>query len=236
MTHKDAQDGLVLYAMGGMDMEEAQDMERHLERCPQCQREIDQYLTTIRDVDLSLTEPDWSGHEEMRNNFQERLGLSSKPQPLTVESSSPDDVGSKQRDMWWAWPLAWVATLMVALGGWGLAYRNQQQLSESQRIMAFVASGRRVRLSPLHAQPAKVDLYLTSSHAVVWVRKLPSLSSGRVYEGWWITNGTPRAAGTFGPGASLLVHPKAATEFAITIEPKGGTHLPTTPILVIGKV
>lgn len=228
MTHEDAQEMLALYAVDGLESNETQAITHHVAECRTCQRDLDQYQEALGDIDLAMTRPDWSGHPEMRQEFQKRL----KSVPAEIrEVSKPTRAPSR-----WRWPVAWAATILVAIGGWSAAYHTHQQLNQSQRIMAFVTTGRPVALTSVHAVRARVDLYVTSGRAVVWVKTLPPLSSGQVYEGWWIVNGRPEDAGTFGHGATLLAHPKGATAFAITKEPEGGTKAPTTPILVLGTV
>lgn len=232
MTHKDAQDLLALYAMGELDPNEGDALARHLQECLSCRRDLDQYQDVLSDWDQALAEPDWSGHQELRRQFRARLDMP----PETLSEAPPSAVTRRAPRPAWRWPIAWAATLLVAIGGWSVAYQNHQQWAESQRIMAFVTRGRPVAMQVVHASVAHVELYLTGSHAVVWVKQLPPLASDQVYEGWWIVNGSPRPAGTFQTGATLLAYVEGASAFAITKEPHGGTRAPTTPILVMGRL
>lgn len=232
MTHEAIREHLALFAMGGLESDESEAIAQHLVSCLQCQRLLGQYQETLGDLDLAMTEPDWAGHQEMRQMFQSRLPNVTPPVD-TPNASIRTIRRSRGR---WGWPAAWAATLLVAFSGWSVAYRAHQEVTQSQRIMAFMTTGRPVSLVSVHAAHAQVDLYLNSSHAVVWVKNLAPLSENQVYEGWWIIKGRPEPAGTFGRGATLLTLPKNATAFAITKEPRGGTKQPTGPILVLGTL
>lgn len=226
MTHDEARELLALYASGGLEPDEEGLVSAHVSSCPVCQGDLSQYRHFLAEVDLGRIEPDWSSHAQMRQAFRTRLAAEEVPEPgyRTVDQGWPS-----RRP--WVWPAAWAASVVLALAGWGLVYQTHQELSRSRQIVAAVTTGRPVALAAVHAARPDVTLYLAPAKAVVWVKKLPSLSPNQVYEGWWVIDGHPRPAGTFGLGPALLSRPKGATAFAITKEPLGGTSVPTTPIL-----
>lgn len=242
MDHEEFRNNVALYAAGVLDGDERVALEQHLAHCAECQAEYRDSLAVLQTVGDTLVEPDWSGHTSLRESFQARLAADTprRVTPVTTRMSEPRRVA---RSRWW--PLAWVATLLVAVGGWTAAYQTGQQLKHveagvnvqahalrrAEVILGMATAGRPVHLSPLNAPNSQVDLYLAKSEALVWVKKLPVLTPGHIYEGWWIINGSAVPAGTFGTGPSVLHLPSGAQAFAITIEPQGGTSHPTTPVL-----
>ena len=83
---------------------------------------------------------------------------------------------------------------------------------------------------------SQADLHWQRGQALVWVRQPPPLAAGYDYEAWWIGNGKPQAAGTFGHGPDVLSRPVGTKAFAVTVEPEGGTTKPTTPVLASASV
>ena len=230
MTHEDAQDQLALYVLGGMELQDEREMTQHVRGYALCQQDLQHYRDTVGQLDDAVIRPDWSEFAHLRSQFQERLA---NP-PSEVNPTATIRAGSSPRA--WLWPAAWVATALIAVGGWHLALATHRTLSQSQQMLALVTHGRPVALNSVHAQRADVKLYISHAQAVVFVKRLPKPSRGQVYEGWWIVRGRPRPAGTFEAGPSLLRYPARAQAFAITMEPSGGTSAPTTPVLVAGTV
>ncbi len=229
MNHDGALSALPLYSMDLLDSAETRELEAHLDTCQACRQELESLAQMNEDLISELTEEDWSGHQELRSLFQDKL--------------QQDPVGSViplRRRPHPSWKMgAWVATAAIALIGWGSAYQAHRQADYSNHILAMVSHGRQVILASTTVGAARhVDLYLqpSSRNAMVWVRKLPPITANQVYEGWWIVGKTPIPAGTFKVGPHFLARPDGAKAFAITIEPLGGTQKPTTPVLVVGTV
>lgn len=236
MRHERIREALALYAAGVLDGADAAALERHLQTCVGCSRALRALEDDLTGLAQASLEPDWRDHERLRADFRARLAQTPQdapatsrslaaPAPSTRTSATRHGVGR------YGWPIVWAATVLVAAGGWGLALRDRAATGSLQAIGTLAAQGRRIALTPAHAQAARVALYVGSSQALVAVAGLPRLGPGQVYEGWWIVNGAPRPAGTFGPGLAVLRRQVHATAFAITIEPAPGTTKPTTPVL-----
>jgi anti-sigma-K factor RskA len=222
MKHEDAQAVLAAYAAGALDPEEATAVEAHLAACGPCRAEVAVLRTTLDTLTAAVAEPDWEGHAAMREQFARRLATpAERPVPAV-----------RQRPTGWArrrW--GWAAAAVVAASGWAWAWHTAQEAARLQQLVALTTAGRPQALAPAADRRSLVDLYLHGGRAVVWVHRLTPAGAGHVYEGWWIVDGRPLPAGTFGRGPALLRRPAGAAAFAITIEPQGGTRQPTTPIL-----
>lgn len=229
MNHDGALNALPLYSMDLLDSAEAKELEAHLTTCAACRQELAALAAINEDLVTELAREDWSDHERLHADFAKKIGHE------PTRSAIP--LRRRPRPSWKMG--AWVATVAIALIGWGSAYQAHQEASYSHQILAMVSHGQQIPLASTNSSAVRqVDLYLGSSsnQALVWVKKLPPIQPDQVYEGWWIVGKTPVPAGTFKAGPHFLAKPRGANAFAITIEPAGGTKKPTTPVLVVGTV
>lgn len=218
MDHEACRDSLPLWVAGALGPAEDQAVQQHLAACGACRAERDAMTAAIDEFSTAAVAPDWTDQAAMRAAFRRSLPpVEPAPVRPLVRSRT--------------WPVLWAATLLVALAGWGVAAQQGQRASAATQMIRLASAGQRAALTAATYRASQVDLYWQNSRALVWVRRLPPLASGQTYEGWWIVNGKPVAAGTFGQGPHLLTRPLAARAFAITVEPTGGTSQPTTPVL-----
>jgi anti-sigma-K factor RskA len=93
------------------------------------------------------------------------------------------------------------------------------------------------------AARARAYLYLAPD-ARRWelaVHGLAAEPSGRDYQIWFLTAGEPASAGCFQirdgrpEFAMLAPPPRGLTGVAVTIEPKGGSPRPTTPVILLSQ-
>jgi anti-sigma factor RsiW len=218
MDHTSFEDRLEAWIMDDLDPKSAAEVARHVAHCPSCQAEVAAHRSAFESL-TQLIEADERGHAELRASFAERLAADRQ-----AAGRSPAHAIRRRIPPW----VGWAAALVVALGGFGWGWTVHQRLDQIRTLMAVVETGRQL---PLRAPRGKVDLYVKGTHAVVWVHQLPPLKPGTTYQGWWIQRGHPVSAGTFGPGLARLIPPRHPTAFAITVEPRGGTKLPTSPVI-----
>jgi len=221
MNHEEIQLNLPVWAADEIPPELRREVSDHLAGCAECRAAWNDYRAILASMEPHPVEPDWSGHESMRQAFATRLGVTT---PTKVRLSSIRWIG-------------WAAVAILALSGWGLAYRFHQEAAQRETVLALMSQGHVVELTSPVSGPYHAVLVVRGHQAVIWADHLPPLSSGHVYEGWWVIGGRPRPAGLFGNRPAVLTgRPLHATEFAITVEPAGGTRLPTSPVLVAGPV
>ena len=135
---------------------------------------------------------------------------------------------------WWRTPtLAVAAALVVAAAG---ACGNESTI-EARILAAPDAS----LVSVAGPQVEEMEFIWSVSEAggVLRATSLESPGPGRIHQFWFIGGEEPRSGGTFSPddaGAVRYVarsdNPESITQIAITIEPDGGSTLPTAPWLL----
>ena len=248
--HEQFAEDLALLALGSLKGEERVALERHLEDCPGCRRELEQLRGDMALMALSAggaTPP-----------------LRSRQRLMEAVAREPRRAATPASRGWWSF-VPWAAAAAMALGLVVLWLQNsdlQQRLasveSDSSRQQAELQRAREVvstltatdamrvtlvaaKIPPL---PEGKAIYVRDRSSLIFLASnFQALPPQKAYELWLIpTNGAPIPAGVFKPdarGSATVVNPPLPTgveakAFAITIEPEAGSTAPTMPILMIG--
>ncbi|MCI0349417.1 MAG: anti-sigma factor [Acidobacteriales bacterium] len=257
--HEQFADDLALYALGALAGGEREALERHLETCPACRRDLEAHRGDAALLALSATSP----HPPLRSRDRLLSAIAHEPRGRSLRALAV-------RRPWWA--LAPVLTTMLlavfALLLWressGLRPRLEQarnevaqkhaqveelqrELARAQETVALLSSPEAVRvtLSPRgRPEPQGKALYLERTGRLVLIASnLAPVPPDKTYELWLIpVQGAPIPAGTFKPnerGEATIEHQlpagTRAKAFGITIENEGGSNTPTPPILLSGS-
>lgn len=248
------------YAVGRLSASETSEFETHLATCPDCREEV----AEMRDIAVQLsdavaTDPPPS----LRAAVLEQIAHTAQdPQPARNDRTSSVDIAERrlaegsgasnvvpmqrslQRRNRTAGLLAAAAVLAaIAMGGWAVHSRSEARDATAQaQSLTSVLSANDVKTVTGHfgsAGDGTVVLSRSQGKALLVAADLPSLPSGKVYEAWTIKDTPPVPAGTFSADASqtLVKLPAAAVnanQVAVTVEPAGGSDLPTTdPVFVV---
>jgi anti-sigma-K factor RskA len=253
-VHEQFAEELALYALGCLEGDEKTSLEKHLEECASCRRELEQLRGDAALLALSASGP------KPPARAQTRLmdAIAQEPPGQKAENRRP-------RPQRWA-ALGWAAAaamIVVVAVLWNQNVRLQssvtvlQGLSEQQRLE--LGQARRV-VNTLMAQDAMhIDvmpvgqkalppqgkaIYSRQQNGLIFVASnLLPLPAQKAYELWIIpTQGAPIPAGVFKPdahGGAMVINPPIpagveAKAFAITIEPEQGSTTPTMPIVMLG--
>lgn len=236
MTHDDIRLEIPLAASGSFPA--SHEVMQHITECAPCRSEYEELRALYQSVqnvpNAQTIDEDWSGHDAMRQQFQARLTEDSTTEANPVVTSVPRRRAPQNP---WMSRMGWAAALVIVAAGAGLGWHQHQLAQTRIRISSFVADAA-VHVALRGPNPThQADLYVKGRRVLIVPHSLPTLTSHRVYEGWWITNGKPIPAGIFTNNPVFLnlpdTHPSA---FAITVEPSGGTKTPTTPVLVSGAI
>ena len=249
-VHEQFAEDLALYALGALQGEERVSLEKHLEGCAGCRRELEQLRG-----DMALMALSTAGPVPPRRARQRLIeAVAREPRRSAVDA----------KRHWWTL-VPWVAATALAAGLvalWlqnsdlrrriaGLQDQSAQQLAELQRAREVVSTltatdAMRVTLvaAKTPPQPQGKAIYVRDRSSLIFLASnLQQLPAQKAYELWLIpTSGAPIPAGVFKPdahGSATVINPPLpagvqAKAFAITVEPESGSSVPTMPILMIG--
>ncbi len=253
-VHEQFAEDLALYALGCLEGDEKAPLEKHLEECASCRRELEQLRGDAALLALSASGPRPPARAQARLMdaiAKEPRGASSPSQDLSVR--------------WWAvwgWAAA-VAMIVVVAAVWnqnaklkssvaelhGLSEQQRFELEQARHVVdTLVAQDTQrvdvVQVGAKQPPPQGKAIYSRQTSGLIFVASnLRPLPPQKAYELWIIpTNGAPIPAGVFKPdarGGAVVVNPPIpagveAKAFAITIEPEAGSMKPTMPIVMMG--
>lgn len=249
-VHPQFEEDLALYALGDLQGENRIALEKHLEDCASCRRELEQLRGDM--ALLALSAPVSSPSPRAR----ERL--------MNAISREPHRAGiSKPRN--WRGLIPYFAAAVLALVAVVFSMENRKlhrqladlrassaeqhaQLEQVRRTLAALTSPDTIRVTLVAVkappQPQGKAFYLRSRGTLIFLaNNLPQLPAHKAYELWLIPRaGAPLAAGVFKPdahGSATVVNPPLplgveAKTFAITVEPEQGSQAPTSAIIMVG--
>ena len=152
------------------------------------------------------------------------------------------------------WAVRWgavvgVAAALVAFAGVRMAQLGSQVKMLDREVSEVGIAGaaakaagephQMISLAAAHP-PAVVSIIATRSGAAYWLwSSLRDLPTWETYQLWGLSRGKPVSLALVGPNPHSVGYfrlEKAVTKLMVTAEPKGGTTLPTTPVLAAGNV
>jgi anti-sigma-K factor RskA len=255
-VHEQFAEDLALLALGSLQGQERHALEKHLEQCASCRRELE-----LLRGDLALLAMTAAGPKPPARARQRLISAIAKEPRVT----SPAASASRPRRSWLP-ILGWVAAAAMALVCIGLLRQNstlredlaslrsqftdqESQLKQASEVVATLTDPEAVKIELVAAgnkpQPRGKAIYERRNRSLIFLASnLPPLPPEKVYELWLFptSGGAPIAAGLFQPdarGSATVVNPPlpegvAAKNFAVTLEPASGSHQSPrgTPVIV----
>jgi anti-sigma-K factor RskA len=259
--HEQFAEDLALYALGSLECAERQALEKHLEGCASCRRELE----LVRG-DLSLLALTAAGPKPPAPARQRLMSaIASEP----YRAAAAPGTERWQRSWWTGFgrpALGWVTAAALALVCMGLLRRNStlqrdvaslrgqfsdqgRKLEQANEVMATLLDpeATKIELAAVGSppQPRGKAIYERRNRNLIFLASnLPPLPPETIYELWLFPagGGRPIAAGLFKPdarGSATVVNPPLpegveAKNFAVTLEPEGGSHETPrgTPVIV----
>ena len=249
-VHEQFAEDLALYALGCLEGEERAAIEKHVEECASCRRELEQLRGDAALLALSASGP------RPPARAQKRL----------MDDIAKEPRGQKMspRPQWWAigWAVA-AAMIVVVAVVWnqntrlkssvavlqGLSEQQRLELGQARRVVntLIAEDAMRVDVMPVNVKappPQGKAIYSRQENGLIFVASnLRPLPARKAYELWLIPmHGAPIRAGVFKPdahGGAMVINPLIpagveAKAFAVTIEPEQGSTTPTLPIIMSG--
>ncbi len=261
-VHEQFADDLALYALGSLQGAERQALDKHLEECASCRRELE-----LLRGDLSLIALTTAGPKPPARARQRLMSaIAAEPRLPAVAGPGFD---RPQRSWWTTFgSLALRLAAMIALAvicirllGWNSRLQRdvvslQAKLMEqsdkleqaNQTVATLLDPGTtKIELVAVGNKPqprGKAIYQSRTRNLIFFASNLPPLPADKIYELWLFpaNGGAPIAAGLFKPdarGGATVVNPPLpqgveAKNFAVTLEPESGSHESPrgTPVIV----
>lgn len=254
---------LPAYALGALDGEELRELEAHLAAgCAECRQQLRLWQGDLEELAASL--PPVAPSDTTRQRVLKLTGSRVPSAPVRPRSGLQRwavlaAAASLLIALWSGWRQARMGEELERLSGERDRLARQmegmdQQLaaarSEAQRMAEALAiitapGGQAVQLAGLDPSPGasgRTFLDRRNGRAVFYARNLPALQPDRTYQLWWIEDGKPVSAGTFGVDeagtGTVRVERLAPTgeiqAWAVTVEPAGGVPQPTGAMVLKG--
>ena len=260
--HEQFADDLALYALGTLTGEERSALEKHLEACAPCRRELEVIRGDLAIVALSASGP----RPPARSRERLMAAMAKEPRlPVTPQLLGTQEPAATRAFSWWA-ALGWVAAAALVLVALSLLWQNSSlerdlaslkaqfgdqsnKLQKANEIAATLVDPEAKKVELVAAgnrpQPRGKAIYQRRNRSLIFLASnLPPLPPEKIYELWLFPSngGAPIAAGLFKPdanGSATVVNPPLpegveARNFAVTLEPESGSHEAPrgTPVIV----
>jgi len=255
-AHEQFADDLAILALGSLKGDEKAALEKHLEDCASCRRELEALRGDLSVLSLSAMGP------KPPARARQRLMTA-----IAAEPSISTAVATPARSRSWQGVMGWAAAVALALLCIGLLQRNsslgkelasvrsafvgqQTELLQMEQVVKTLVDpeARKIELVSQGAQrqPRGKAIYQKRNRTLVFLASnLPQLPPEKVYELWLFpaNGGAPIGAGLFRPdarGNATVVNPPLpegvdAKNFAVTLEPESGSHeAPRGTAVIVG--
>jgi anti-sigma-K factor RskA len=213
-------------------------VERHLKLCPTCTEEVAELrATAARLADPVAVEPPPGLRERVLAQARQ-----TRQQPPTPHPVGARRIGTAR---WRQWGVAAAAAVVLLVLAVLITYSSQQGRVDQARHRAEAAGIQQDQINTIMTAPdaalvpatlpdgahARLLLSRKRNVGVVTLNGLPPLPGGHTYQLWLVREGAPHNAGVLQAGSrsanQLLTGVRAATAFAISTEPAGGSAQPT---------
>jgi anti-sigma factor RsiW len=216
MGNEDLHDLTAAYALDALDERDRDVYEQHLARCESCRDELAGLQGAVTALAYAAEGP--APPAALRGRVL-----------AAARAERPNVVPLRPR---WAVPSAVAAAVAacaaIGFGLWSVSLRDDLTHERATRdALALVAQpeARRVKLAGAHG----VVGVTPDGRAALAFASLERPPSGKAYEAWVIEDGTARPAGVFRGRTLVLTRSvPAGSTIAITLEPEGGSSVPTT--------
>ena len=229
------------YALGALDDEERREFEGYLTQHPELQAEVEELDEAAKL--LALAPQEYEPPPSLRRNLLERVGGEAGP------SFSDRRQRSRLGALLGPAGLGMAAAILAVLVGlvvWNLSLQdsNEELRADVRELQgeATRADAEEIRTYELQGSGAASEAHgqvMTTGEgpAVLMAQDLPPAPEGQVYEAWVLHDGVPQPAGLFEPVgepavAAIEAPLEGADAVAVTLEPDGGSPMPTSDILL----
>lgn len=224
------------YAVDALDADERALVERHLESCPACRDEVRELRETAARLAATTAVPP---PDRLRSRVMAEIGTVRQAPPRNVVPLSRRGTLRGARLPWLAAAAMFVAT--VVLGTLLADARGDGGDSGADRIAAIVtAPDTRSVTTTAEGVSGTVLSSRSRDEALVLTSGLPPTDAAHEYQVWFMTDRGVRSAGLLDDSAGQGMNGRLlapglgdAARIGVTLEPTGGSPVPTTPPVMV---
>jgi len=240
MTHDEIEELLGAYALDALDADERQTVEAHLESCPRCRAEVAAHREVAGLLGNAAVAGD--GPAVAPDALWDRIASSLQEEPPAL---SPVVRPMRRRRSSLVVLLGAVAaalTLTVGLLAAKVANLDTKvnSLSAQESVSKVIRSSthKTVELTSANGHWRAQAVLLPNGDGYLINPSMPVLGRSQTFQLWALSNGKVVSIGVLGrlPSPAPIHVEPTMTLLMITAEPLGGTPVPTTPVLVRGKL
>jgi anti-sigma-K factor RskA len=257
MTHDEASELLAALALDAVDGAEREQIEAHVAQCPRCQSELDslrEVASAMGNSMAALPEGLWSSIST--RIYEDQNGETPSPELIlgglsesTRSRQSRRDVSARRTRT-----LVGLLSALAAAAIVVLAFSLASADGHVSRLNTALSRGANNVVQAALSTPGHKLVNLKSSAQVELAQfvllpdgrgylvksNMPALSSDETYQLWGIINGTPISIGLMGDSPSevgfTVSGGSTPSALDVTVEPAGGTQMPTSPVVASGAV
>ncbi len=220
------------YALGALTEDERREVEDYLTTHPELRTEVDG-LKSVANL-LALSPQEYESSPELRRELMNKI--TSSPDAPPAAGSFP-----RQARLWRIFgPGGLAAAAVLALVTIGMFAWNASLQEENQNLQGELLGQQTHALEgPGAAQGVRGEVVrLGDERAVLVAQDCPSPPEGETYQAWIMREDVPEPAGLFEPNdAGVAAAPiegsiEGADAVAVTLEPSGGSSIPTSDPLL----
>ncbi|SEQ67995.1 anti-sigma factor [Microlunatus flavus] len=241
------------YVVAALQPEDLDAFERHLARCDRCQTEVARLRETATELGwLAAAPPPPPGlRAAVLSGVATVAQLPPETRPSRERADEDDvvDLGAARRNRVarrtrvLTLLVAAVSVLALALGGVVVSLVGDRPTPTAAAGDAGLLSAPDARIVPASLPGGAHASFVVSrqqNRALFVAHGLPALDGGRTYQLWTVRGSAASPDSLLGGGAdvSQWFHGTVADAdaLAVTVEPAGGSPVPTSPVLVSGTL
>ena len=236
--HRQIEQYLPDFAMGNLERQESDLISKHLSTCESCQSLVRSYEQTVGLLAFGI--PQVTPPESLKSELMRRIDISSSPRA----AKTPEAMRRSGEFLFqWFSPALAMACLVVIIS---LVTANIIQWKQKNTIHTQLSAPLKIfKMRGTHLAPHADGTFVVGQdnlHGVLVASDLPKIPTSKQFQLWLIRDGEKTNGGAFsttplGYGVMEVSSPRPLPEYqtaAVTIEPFGGSPLPSGPELMVG--
>jgi anti-sigma-K factor RskA len=255
MMHDEMNDLLASFALDAVEPLERHVVELHLAECPRCSAELDAMREVAAALGNSVEPLPQNLWAKISSRLPDRQDDAFPPMPNLLravrseERVTPGRAQPRRSSRRWraATALVAAAAASAALGvalvrndGQGTDGQASTRAATSEVVSALETPGHQVVNLESADHVRLAQFVVANGRGFLVSSSLPTLSSGETYQLWGLIGSQPISLGLLGRSPSESVFTvgvaPSPTELSVTVEPAGGSVVPTSPMVATGTV